>query len=757
MVLSPRVTKNPPETPKVTAPDSPKSLQGGEIVVPGTGRSRVTLILEPGANVIVDIVKRDEDGGSQDAGSIHLRNRRSKFLTSLKHFKPAGLNWGTLAILLSILIYLVSRFIALDSFPIYFFSDEAIQTVRAGDLLLNDFYGEKEELLPTYLINGGQYNLGVSVYIQMLPTLIFGRSIWVTRGLCVLFSLFAVLGVGLSAKNVFKSGQPYLYILILSTLPTWFLHSRTAFETALATSFYAAFLYCYMMYRQGRFGWLYAAAAFGALTFYSYSPAQMVMAVTALALFLSDLRYHWRQRKHVFITIGLLLVFTIPYVRYLVNHPGENMRHLLILDSYLVKSTTVWQKIATYFKYYLLNINPVYWFFPNDVDLIRHVMKGYGHLGWWFMPFIAVGLVNGFRKIKESTYRVVLIALLAAPAGAALTGQGVTRALFMVIPAALLAGLGLDQVIAWLRRIRINPRAAAVFCLAALIGLNTYMVYDVVKNAPTWFTDYGLSGMQYGARQVFSAALDYMEEHPEDKLIISSQWANGTDTLAHYFLSKPLPYDVGSIEQWLTEQKPLDASFTFVVIPEEMKLIQDSGKFKAIDVVQTIDYPNGQIGFYFVKAAYVDNIAAIFAKEVEDRHVLITEAGYLGDGTEVIVSHNAFDMGKLADAFDGNPASVIRSEEANPMHFNMQFPTPRSYQSLTLRIGGNPTRLEVQFIPADGRPVINFSQDYPVSGDYRDITFTLDKAIPLSEVRISVTNTESGEPDHVHLWEITLK
>jgi 4-amino-4-deoxy-L-arabinose transferase-like glycosyltransferase len=751
------MTSEPSSKLKKSAPASPRPLEGAEMIVPGTGRSKITLILEPGADVVVDIIKRDGSGSSQDTGSIRLRNPHHKFLSALRSYKPIGLNWGTLAILLSVIIYLVSRFIALDSFPIYFFSDEAIQTVRAGDLLLNDFYGEKEEFLPTYLINGGQYNLGASVYVQILPTLIFGRSIWVTRGLCVLFSLFAVLGVGLSARNIFKSAQPFLYILIISILPTWFLHSRTAFETALATSFYAAFLFSYMMYRQGKFGWLYVAAAFGALTFYSYSPAQMVMAVTALALFFSDLRYHWQQRKYVLITIGLLLIFAIPYARYMINHPGENMRHLLILDSYLVKSTSVWQKFVTYLKYYLLNINPAYWFLPNDVDLIRHVMKGYGHLGWWFMPFMVIGLANVFRKFKESPYRVVLIALLAAPTGAALTGQGVTRVLFMVIPAALLAGLGLDQVISWLRRIRVNPRAVAIFCMTALIGLNSYMVYDAVRNAPTWFNDYGLSGMQYGARQVFSAALKYMEENPDDKLIISSQWANGTDTLARYFLFKPLPYDVGSIEQWLTDKKPLDGSFTFIVIPEEMKLIQESRKLKSIEVIQTIPYPNGQIGFYFIKTAYVDNIDAIFASEVEDRHLLITESGYIGDGAEVIVSHNAWDMGTLADAFDGNPASVIRSEEANPMHFNMQFPSPRLYQSLTLRIGGNPTRLEVQFIPADGSAVINFSQDYPVSGDYRDITFTLDEATLLSEVRISVTNTESGEPDHVHLWEVTLK
>ena len=269
MALTARMPRKESKPAKETALPDQQPGEGVNIVVPAAGKNNVTLILEPGADVHVAIVKRNPDGSSQDSGGIRIRNRQPQIMSRLNRFKPTRLNWGTLLIGFSILIYLVSRFIALDSFPIYFFSDEAIQTVRAGELLLNDFHGEHEEFLPTYLINGGQYNLGVSVYIQILPTLIFGRSIWVTRGLCVLFSLFAVLGVGLAAKNIFKSPQPFLYILILSTIPTWFLHSRTAFETALAVSFYSAFLYCYMMYRQGRMGYLYAAVVFGVLTFYS--------------------------------------------------------------------------------------------------------------------------------------------------------------------------------------------------------------------------------------------------------------------------------------------------------------------------------------------------------------------------------------------------------------------------------------------------------------------------------------------------------
>jgi len=190
-----------------------------------------------------------------------------------------------------------------------------VQTVLAGDFIRDGFRNYDKELLPTYFVNGSQYNLGPSVYLQIIPLLLFGKSIWVTRGTAVLTTLMAAIAVGLILKNVFKSKYYWAATLLLSITPAWFLHSRTAFETALAVSFYAVFLYFYLMYRYSNPRYIYAAILTGALCFYSYSPAQMVMGVTFIILWFSDLRYHWLNKKYVLIGLGVILLTMIPYIR----------------------------------------------------------------------------------------------------------------------------------------------------------------------------------------------------------------------------------------------------------------------------------------------------------------------------------------------------------------------------------------------------------------------------------------------------------
>jgi len=66
-------------------------------------------------------------------------------------------------------------------FPIYFFTDEAVQTVLAADFIRDHFVNYAHEFLPTYFPNSSFYNLSVSVYLQIVPYLLLGRSIFVTR------------------------------------------------------------------------------------------------------------------------------------------------------------------------------------------------------------------------------------------------------------------------------------------------------------------------------------------------------------------------------------------------------------------------------------------------------------------------------------------------------------------------------------------------------------------------------------------------
>jgi len=146
--------------------------------------------------------------------------------------------------LLGLGLYLLTRFIALDKFPIFFFSDEAIQTMTARDLVgrgLNDLNGN---LFPVYFENGGQYNLSLSVWLQVLITWL-PNSVWLTRGLPSLLSLLLPLFGGLTLRDHFKARFWWLTPYLVSVIPAWFLHSRTAFETVLGASFYCLFLFLY--------------------------------------------------------------------------------------------------------------------------------------------------------------------------------------------------------------------------------------------------------------------------------------------------------------------------------------------------------------------------------------------------------------------------------------------------------------------------------------------------------------------------------
>ncbi len=747
--------------PELSALPSKQPEQSQALHIPSGETLHLTVHLEEGAAFDLSIVK--EHATASRTRSLRFKNPLPRKI----HFQPGSIpekttkfcrsHWQTLLFALALVIYLTTRLVSLDAFPIYFFTDEAIQTNRAAELVANHWHGEGNELLPTYFINGGQYNLGVSVYAQLLPYLVFGKSIWVTRGVSVLLSLLAALAIGGMMRRQFNSKQPFLAVLLLSITPAWFLHSRTAFETVLAVSFYAAFLYCYLMYRGGKLNYIFAAVAFAALTFYSYSPAQMVLAVTLLGLLILDLPYHWQNHKKLLLALGLGLLFLVPYLRYLYLYPDENSHHLQILNSYWTQTIPLKQKLAIYFKQYLAGLNPVYWFYPETHEIVRHIMKGYGHLIWWSFPLVGLGLVLTISRLKKPEYRILLLTLIAAPSGAALVSPSVTRALFMVIPATLLAAIALDQMLVWLARIRFKQVISVSMAFVLLAGTNVYMLRDALVNGPTWYQDYGLYGMQYGAKQVFGNIRDYLQQNPADALLLSSSWANGSDNVALFFFDTPLPFQLGGIDQWMTQYKPLDDHMVFVLTPEEMDKVRNSSKFTNIRVLRSIEYPNGQTGFYFVKLAYVENIQQVLADEITARHKLYDSTVTLQDGTDLQVQYSLLDMGTIQDAFDGNKDTVIRTAEANPLVVKLIFAQPYTASQVIVRVGGGPTSAAIEAIVQGDSTPVQMSQVLPAASENRDVAFDLGASLPLTELTITVKNKEDGEPSHVHLWEIKLQ
>ena len=189
---------------------------------------------------------------------------------------------------LALVVFLATRLIGLERFPIYFFCDEAVQTVQATRLLENGFRDEFGQLLPTYFRNTESFNLSIGVYFQVLPQMLFGHSVFVARATQVLVLLTAMAAVGLMLRDFFRLRYWWVGVLVLSALPGWFLHTRIAFELMLATSCYVWFLYFYLRYRFGATRAIFPALVFGALTFYGYNTFQPVIVVTALLLLAVD-------------------------------------------------------------------------------------------------------------------------------------------------------------------------------------------------------------------------------------------------------------------------------------------------------------------------------------------------------------------------------------------------------------------------------------------------------------------------------------
>ncbi|MCB2213778.1 glycosyltransferase family 39 protein [bacterium] len=679
--------------------------------------------------------------------------------------------------LLSLVIYLLTRLIRLPDFPIYFFTDEAIQTQQAADLVTRGFFSADGIFLPTYFQNGGQYNLSISVYAQLIPTLLFGKSVWITRGTSVLFSLIAAVSLGLILKHSFRSKDWWLSPLVLAAVPAWFLHSRTAFETVLMASFYAGFLYFYLRYRNGHPKALFASLALGALAFYAYSPGQVIVVVTGLMLLVADARYHWRQRKTVLFGLGLLIVLALPYLRFSITHAGERLHHLTQLSSYWVRPGPLHEKIGAYLIRYLKGLNPFYWFWPNpsfieklwprlalpgwlfsaQSDLARHTMKGYGHILPIFFPFWLAGLTRSLRHFRDPAHRTLIFATLAAPSGAAIVDWGITRGLVFIVPAVLMIALGIEMSISWVRRKwpKLHKKRISYVLFLMLAGFSFWMLVDALRNGPTWYDEYDLGGMQYGAAQVFTRAAEVAQAEPKTTVLVSSTWANGTDVLLRYFADDIDNLMMGNINAWALTYQPLDERFLFVMTQEDLDFIMDSGKFKGIVIEETLPYPDGRPGFYFVRLAYVDDIRAVLAAEREARQALITETlDLLGQTAQV--AHSALDMNEIAHAFDGDPLTVIRTLEANPLRIVLTFAEPIEIHAVKLWIGGTPTQMSVTAY-LDEEKLDTVLREVGQSNIIREITLPFGEAFTADRFEISIRSTDAGEIAHVHLWEVVLE
>lgn len=656
----------------------------------------------------------------------------------------------------ALIVYAITRLVALDRFPIYFFADEALQTVLARELIANGFKSKGGDWFPVFFDAYGFQNPVDSVYVQAIAIWLFGVSVTVSRAGPAVVTLLASAVVALMLKLVYKIRYWWTGVLFLGIVPAWFLHSRTVFETAMMTSFYAACLLCYLLYRYRSPRYLFGAIVFGALTFYSYGNGQIVMGITAIALALSDFRYHLKQWRMVGLGLVLAVVLAIPYLQLRATHPAEAAYHLRMLDTYLFQKIPLEEKITQFLSKYSYGLSPAYWFIPNEQDLARHRLKDYGNILLWTLPLFVVGVGLALWRIRESRYRLMVIAALAAPVGGALTDIGITRVMAFVVPTVVLTAIGLDWL---LGRIKISlvKRIAPVVVFGVLSFASLAMLNDALTNGPLWFRDYGLYGMQWGAEQLFESIPTYLKQSPNTQVLMTSTWANGADVFVKYFMPDEERVTTNSISAFMDEKKPLTHDMVFITTPNELKDARESGKFKPFHVEQVIKYPDGSDGFLFVRLEYVDNVDEMFAEEKLARQKPVVDQ-VTWNGETVTVTHSLFDMGRVINFLDDDTYTLARGLEANPVLIEFEFASPRPIKGLALDMGSDDYAVDAVLFGNDNADPVTYHQEFV--GLPPDPHFEMDFSNPpalVSRIRLLIKSLKQGDPAHVHVREVKFK
>ena len=656
---------------------------------------------------------------------------------------------------LSLATLVASRLYRIADFPIYFFCDEAIQQVRAWELLRDGMRDQFHELLPTYVLNGPVFNLSTSVYAQVLPVLVFGKSVFLTRAISALIACSASIAVCLILRHVFRVRFWWTGALLLGVTPAWFLHSRTAFETAMAVSFYSWALYFYLRYRQGRPRSLSAALVFGALAFYTYSPMQAVVPATAVLLLLFDIPFHWRNRRHVLVGLAIVVLLALPYARFRRSHPEATADHLHVQHSYwLDPRMTVPAKLAHYGRTYALGLSPRYWFSrASPWDIERHRMKDYGNLFLPTFPFLALGLGICLGNLRSGIHRSVLLAALAAPSGAAIVGIGITRVLVFVIPVALMVALGLDAAASWTAR-RLPERAIGAVLFLALATAQIAMLRDALVHGPTWYRNYGLGGMQYGARQVFGEVRDLLARNPRSTVTISPDWANGADNLAQFFLGDEPRVHLRNLEWFRTEERDLDPDQVAVLPEAEYQAALRDPRLVVALAGAGISFPDGTPGFRFVRLTYPPDIDLLMERERSARHSLVSDTVVLG-GEPVQVLHSRLDMGPLANLFDGDAETLVRTERVNPAVLEIRFSRPREVRSVIATTSSMDLRMTVRLF-ASGRTEPDVKERlFEKLPDNPTVRLAiLPPARDVERIRVEILMLHGTDIDNVHVREL---
>ena len=174
------------------------------------------------------------------------------------------------------------------------------------------------EFLPISFRSYGDYKAPLAIYINGLSTALFGLNLWAVRLPFAVFSILAIVGFYLLAKEVLAQNQLdknlALWAALFLTLSPWHIHfSRLGFEAGMAlTLLIWAVYFLYRYWRQQRLGQLLLSAFLACLTLYTYHSSKVTTPLLFVLIFLAQRQRLTIKPKHLLAALALTLFLISP-------------------------------------------------------------------------------------------------------------------------------------------------------------------------------------------------------------------------------------------------------------------------------------------------------------------------------------------------------------------------------------------------------------------------------------------------------------
>jgi hypothetical protein len=227
--------------------------------------------------------------------------------------------------------------------------------------------------------------------------------------------------------------------------------------------------------------------------------------------------------------------------------------------------------------------------------------------------------------------------------------------------------------------------------------------------------------------------------------------------LRRFFLPDGAPVRLGSPLAFLDEPMNLPDNLVLVVAGDELPKLLADPKLEDIRVERTLPYPDGTDGFYFIRMRYAPEATALFAAEAAERRRPITEDVTIG-GLPARVTHPVLDSGNVGHIFDGDPFTLARGYDANPLDLDIEFLAPRLLHKVVATTGSMDFDLTVTLYPAAGGASVSLTQSFVDQPDDPTVEIPLDSTIgPVNRVTLSFHDRDAGLLAKIHLREIRLE